>query len=426
MIKDRTNRAVQAWCLYDWAISGFQTTIVGAILPIYFRQVSCFTLTENHIATSIWGFLSALAMLGVAVVSLILGPVSDYGGLKKRMLGTFTVIGIVFTVAIAFSGPGQWIWLSLVFVIASIAAAGSEVFYDSLLPYVAAPNQLNRISARGYATGYLGSGLLLAINVALIISLPKTEIAGKTIPLLGMQVSFFSVAIWWGLFSIPLFLQVQDSAKPIAWPGRDVLGISIRRLRNTFKDIRRYKTVFMLLLAFWFYNDGIGTVIKMATAYGDEIGIGMNDLIGAFLMVQFIGIPCTLLFGKLSDRIGAKSSILIGLMVYIGISIGGFFMQKAIHFWILAGLVGLVQGGTQALSRSLYAAMIPKEKSAEFFSFFNISGKFAGIIGPAMFALVSQFFHNSRYSILSLIFFFIAGGVLLTKVPEPRSTPDQE
>jgi UMF1 family MFS transporter len=426
MIKDRTNRAIQAWCLYDWAISGFQTTIVGAILPIYFRQVSCFTLAKNHFATSIWGFLSALAMLGVAVVSLILGPVSDYTGLKKRMLGTFTAIGIVFTAAIAFLGPGQWVWLSLVFVIASIAAAGSEVFYDSLLPYVAAPNQLNRISARGYATGYLGGGLLLAINVALIISLPKTEIAGKTIPLLGMQLSFFSVAIWWGLFSIPLFLQVRESAQCISWPGRDVLGISIRRLRNTFKDIRRYRTAFMLLLAFWFYNDGIGTVIKMATAYGDEIGIGMNDLIGAFLMVQFIGIPCTLLFGKLSDRIGAKSSILIGLTVYLGISIGGFFMQKAIHFWILAGLVGLVQGGTQALSRSLYAAMIPKKKSAEFFSFFTISGKFAGIIGPALFALVSQFFHNSRYSILSLIFFFIAGGVILIKVPEPRPTSDQE
>jgi UMF1 family MFS transporter len=426
MIKDRANRAIQAWCMYDWAISGFQTTIVGAILPIYFRQVSCFATAENHIATSIWGYLSALAMLGVAIVSLILGPVSDYGGLKKRTLGAFTVIGIAFTVAIAFSGPGQWVWLSLVFVIANIAADGSEVFYDSLLPDVATPNQLNRISARGYATGYLGGGILLAINVVMIIFLPKTEIGGKTVPLFGMQLSFFSVAVWWGLFSLPLFLHVRESVKEDAWPGRDVFEISLHRLRNTLKDIRRYRTAFMMLLAFWLYNDGIGTVIKMATAYGDEIGIEMNDLIGAFLMVQFIGIPCTLLFGKLSDRIGTKSSILIGLMVYLCISVGGFFMQKAIHFWILAGLVGLVQGGTQALSRSLYAGMIPKEKSAEFFSFFTISGKFAGIIGPALFALASQCFHNSRYGILSLIFFFIAGGMLLIRIPEDRATPDQE
>ena len=418
MIKNKFNRAVQAWCLYDWAISGFQTTIVGAILPIFFRRVACFSFTENHIATSMWGYLSAIAMLGVAAISLLLGPVSDYGRLKKRMLGIFTGTGVVFTVAIAASGPGQWLWLSLVFIAASIAASGSEVFYDSLLPYVASHQQLNQVSARGYATGYMGGGLLLAVNIVLINILPTTEIDGAPVPLLGMQLSFFTVALWWGLFAIPLFLQVRESTQPPSWPGRDIFRISVRRLRDTFHDIRRYRAAFTLLLAFWFYNDGIGTVIIMATAYGDEIGIGINDLIGAFLLVQFIGIPCTLLFGKLSDRIGARTSILTGLLIYIGISIGGFFMQNALHFWILAGCVGLVQGGTQALSRSLYAGMIPKKKSAEFFSFYNISGKFAGIAGPALFALFSQLFRNSRYGILSLIFFFIAGGILLIRVPE--------
>lgn len=406
--------------MYDWAISGFQTTIIGAVLPIFFRQVACHNVPQNHLATSIWGYISSIAMTCVALLSLLLGPVSDHSAVKKPFLGLFTGIGIIFTGAMAFTGAGQWLWISILFIVASIAAAGSEVFYDGLLPHIAAPEELDRISTRGYAYGYLGGGLLLAVNILMIFYLPQTEIApGKQVPLWGMQLSFISVAFWWGVFAMPLFKWVPEPPRAAAYrPGLQTLSIAVNRLKNTFMNIRKYKNAFILLLAFWLYSDGIGTVIKMATAYGDEIGIGYMDLIGAFVMVQFIGIPCTVLFGKIADVIGAKRSILLGLLIYTGISIGGFFMQKAVHFWILAGFVGMVQGGTQALSRSMYARMIPKDKSAEFFSFYTISGKFAGIMGPAFFALSGQLFHNSRYGILCLVLFFITGGILLLKVPD--------
>jgi len=418
-------RAVRAWCMYDWAISAFQTTIVGAILPIYFRQIACFSLPEKHMATSLWGIISAIAMAGVAVLSILLGPVSDHSGLKKHFLGGFTAIGVLFTFGFALTKPGHWLPLAAIFIIASIAAAGSEVFYDALLPHVAARNHLDRVSTRGYAMGYLGGGLLLVINVLMINLLPNSEIAPDlTVPLLGMRLSFISVGFWWAVFAIPLFIHVHESrgVRP-GWPGKAALVIAVTRLKATFHDIRKYREAFTLLIAFWFYSDGIGTVIKMATAYGDEIGIGTNDLIGAFILVQFIGIPCTFLFGRLSKWIGVKKSILIGLSFYLAISIGGFFMKNALHFWILAGFVGLVQGGTQALSRSFYARLIPLEKSAEFFSFFTISGKFAGIMGPVLFALTSQFFRNSRYGILSLIGFFLIGGYLLIKVPDKSGEP---
>ncbi|MBN2105429.1 MFS transporter [bacterium] len=418
-------KSVCAWSMYDWAISGFQTTVIGAILPIFFRQIACISLPDKHIGTVMWGGISAIAMAAVAIISLILGPISDYSAVKKRFLGLFTGLGILFTCGIAMTGPGDWLWLASIFILASIAASGSEIFYDSLLPHITTPNHLDRVSSRGYAMGYLGGGLLLAINIIMINILPRTEISpGNTVPLSAMQISFFSVALWWGVFSLPLFRHVSEpQGKARKWPGHQIFTISTQRLRNTLRDIRNYQSAFLFLLAFWFYNDGIGTVIKMATAYGDEIGIDMNDLIGAFLLVQFIGVPCTFLFGRLSKKIGTKHSILIGLSVYAGISIGGFFMQKAIHFWILAGCVGLVQGGTQALSRSLYARLIPKDKSAEFFGFFAISGKFAGIAGPVIFALTSQIFKNSRYGVLSLLFFFLAGGALLIGVPENNKKP---
>ncbi|HDQ46443.1 MAG TPA: MFS transporter, partial [bacterium] len=224
---------------------------------------------------------------------------------------------------------------------------------------------------------------------------------------------------WWGLFSIPLFRHVPEPAGQGKPAASSIFRESLIRLKETFSDIRRYRPAFLFILAFWFYNDGIGTIIKMATVYGSEIGIGTLDLVGALLLTQFVGIPCSLLFGRIAGRVGAKRAILAGIGVYGLISLGGFLMASALHFWILAFVVGLVQGGTQALSRSYYAVLIPKDKSAEFFSFYNISGKFAGILGPALFGLINQLSGNSRLGILSLLFFFITGGILLWRVPDP-------
>jgi UMF1 family MFS transporter len=244
-----------------------------------------------------------------------------------------------------------------------------------------------------------------------------------------MRLSFLSVGLWWGLFSIPLFRHVPEpKGVQIGLTGENPIGIAVNRLSKTFKEIRQYRQLTLFIAAFWLYADGIGTIIKMAIAFGDEIGISTLDLVGALLLTQVLGIPFTLGFGKLAGRIGAKKGILLGLCVYTGVTIGGYFITEAIHFWILALFIGLVQGGTQALSRSLYGSMVPKKKSAEFFGFYNISGKFAGVAGPAIFGLVGQLTQTSRLGILSLILFFIAGGLLLLKVDveEGRKIADRE
>jgi UMF1 family MFS transporter len=418
--------------MYDWANSAFATTIMAAVLPIFFRNVAAthYSSQQSHIATSIWGYTTAIALFCVAVLSLILGPISDYGSTKKRFLAAFVFLGCISTAMLGITGPGDWIWVCFLFILGNIGYAGSEVFYDSILPHIAGPKEIDRISTRGYALGYVGGGILLIINIAMIWFLPKMIVppGNESVPVLGMQLSFVSVGIWWGLFSIPIFKHVPEPpGVRQGMGGENPLGIAFRRLSQTFKDIKQYRQLFLFIIAFWFYNDGIGTIIKMATAYGDEIGIGTLDLIGALLLTQFVGIPCTILFGRITSRISTKSAILFGLGVYILITIGGYFMTSSLHFWILAFIVGMVQGGTQGLSRSLYASMVPTAKSAEFFSFYNISGKFAGVMGPFIFGLMGQIGKSSRLGIISLIFFFLIGGLLLIRVQvdEGRSQANQ-
>lgn len=417
----KSSKTINAWCLYDWANSAFATTIMAAVLPIFFREVATVNLdsTQQHLATSLWGYTASIAMLFVSIVSLLFGPVSDYSSSKKKFLKYFIILGVISTTLLTFTGFGTWMFVSLFFILGNIGYAGSEVFYNSLLPHISPPDKIDQVSTKGYAFGYIGGGLLLMINIGMIWLLPKTTLSldHAEIPVLGMQLSFLSVAIWWGIFSLPILRHVPEPHGPTATLSDiNPFKVAFKRLRNTFHHIKKYKQLFLFLLAFWLYNDGIGTIIKMATAYGSEIGIGTLDLIGALLLVQIVGVPFSFAFGRLAQIISTKKSILLGLTVYSILTIGAFFMTKAIHFWILAFMVGLVQGGTQGLSRSLYGSMVPKDKSAEFFSFYNISGKFAGIAGPAVFALTSQLMKSSRFGIISLIFFFMAGAVLLMQV----------
>jgi UMF1 family MFS transporter len=407
--------------MYDWAASAFATTIMAVFLPIFFRNVAAVTLpeTQHQLATSIWGYTTAIAMAVVAVLSLILGPVSDYASSRKRLLAVFVGVGVLSTSLLSFTGPGDWVWVAILFILGSIGAEGGEVFYNAMLPHIAHPGEIDRVSSRGYALGYVGGGILLAVNLLMIGLLPKTVTTpgADAVPVLGMRLSFLSVAVWWVVFSIPLFRRVPEPrGVQVGLVGDNPLVVAGRRLSRTFRDMRRYRHLFLFIVAFWFYNDGIGTVMKMAVAYGDEIGIGTLDLVGAILLTQAVGIPFTILFGRLAGRIGAKKGILSGLGIYMMIAIGGYFMTRAVHFWVLASLVGMAQGGSQALSRSLYASMVPRKKSAEFFSFYNISGKFAGMMGPAVFALVGQLAGTSRLGVLSLIFFLVVGGVLLILV----------
>jgi UMF1 family MFS transporter len=408
-------KTINAWSMYDWANSAFATTIMAAVLPIYYRAIAEPTLSGNQI-TSYWAYTNSIALLLIAIISPILGAMADFKGQKKRYLTIFALFGIIATAFMFFLTTGDWLMASILFILGNIGFAGANVFYDSLLPHIAKKNDIDQISTRGYAMGYVGGGILLAVNLAMIMLSPE-HLTG-----LMTRISLASVAVWWLIFTIPLWKRVAEPPRQVFKGEMDSnpFKAGFNRLGETFKEIRKYGDLFKFLVAFWLYNDGIGTIIKMATIYGDEIGIGQTDLIGALLMVQFVGIPFAFAFGWLAKKIGTKNSIYISLGVYTLISIAGYFMSTALHFWILGLAVAMVQGGAQALSRSLYGRMVPKAQSAEFFSFYSVSGKFAGIIGPLVFGLVSQLFGNSRLGIVSLIIFFISGALLLTRVDEEK------
>ena len=405
-------KELRAWAMYDWANSAFTTTIMAAVLPIYYADVAAADLPEN-IRTAYWGYTTGFGLLLIAIASPLLGAIADLFGKKKTYLFWFTLAGAVTTAMLATVYRGDWLWASGLFLVANIGWAGANVFYDSLLPSIANHDEVDRVSTAGYAMGYLGGGLLLLLNLAWIL---KPEMWGFADKGAAVRMSFISVAVWWVVFTYPLMRHVKE---PLA-TGKSLTGsaltLGFRQLAATFKEVRQYKQVMIFLVAYWFYTDGIGTIIKMATIYGREIGIGSTDLIGALLLVQFLGMPATFAFGVIAKRLGAKASIMLTLIVYTGICLLGFAMTEAWHFWILSGLVALVQGGSQALSRSLYATMVPSHQASEFFGFVSVSARFAGILGPIMFGLVSQFSGESRLSILFLVSFFVIGMVLLARV----------
>ena len=414
---------LRAWAMYDWATSAMQTVIMTAVFPIFFVKVAGANLPPEQ-ATQQLSLVNSIALTLVAIASPILGAISDLAGNKKRLLAAFMLAGVLATGSMYWIGHGELGLASALFIISMIGATGSFVFYESLLPHIASPPEIDRVSTAGFALGYLGGGMLLALNLAWIqkpewFGLPSGPGLTPSEATLPARLAFVSVAVWWGLFSIPLFRTVPEPPRrrerdePPA--GRAILG-AFTRLGETLRELRGFRHAFIFLLAFLIYNDGIQTIIKMATAYGTEIGIGAGALIGAILIVQFVGIPCAFLFGMLAGRIGAKRAIFIGLVAYTGISVLGYFMTTATHFYILAGLVGMVQGGTQALSRSLFASMVPKHKSGEFFGFFSVFEKFAGILGPLFFYVAIELTGSSRAAILSIIAFFAVGAVLLAKV----------
>ena len=401
--------------MYDWANSAFQVTIITAVFPSFFTTVAAVDLPPTT-ATARYSLITAVAVAITAVLAPVLGAIADYRAVKKTMLGAFVGIGVVTTLMMSGIDQGEWRYAATLFIVANVAIGASYVFYDSFLPHIAAPDELDRVSTSGYALGYIGGGLLLVLNLSWIIS-PATFGIPDTIA--ATKLSFVSVAVWWLLFSLPLFRRVPE---PVRLLERDETGnenalrIAFVRLKKTFLELRAYRQASLMLLAFLLYNDGIQTIIRMADVYGAEVGIDRNARIAAFVLVQFVGVPFAFLFGALAHRVGAKTSIYIGLVVYVGISLLAYFMTTALHFFVLAALVGTVQGGCQALSRSLFARMIPKHKSSEFFGFFSVFEKFAGIAGPTLFFASINLFGSSRAAIVSVILFFVAGGLVLTRV----------
>jgi MFS transporter, UMF1 family len=409
-------KPTRAWVMYDWANSAFVTIVVAAVFPPWFTALVAGpdgTEAERAVATRWLSLGTVIALAIIAVASPLLGAIADHAPIKKRMLGTFTAIGALATAALWFAGA-DWQLALVLFAIGNVAANGAFVFYDSLLPHVARRDELDRVSTAGYALGYLGGGLLLAVCVVMILQPGLFGTDADT----AIRLSFVMTAAWWVIFAIPLFRHVPEPTLPAAQRagGAAAIRAGVTDLLQTWRELRRLPQAALLLVAFLVYNDGVGTIIRMATAYGTEIGLATGHLITALLIVQFVGIPASFGFGQIAGRIGTRPAIFIGLAVYCVVSILGYFMTTALHFYLLAGLVGLVQGGVQALSRSLFASLIPRHRSSKFFGLFAVFEKFAGILGPLLFFAFNAAFGSSRPAILAVILFFIGGAALLARV----------
>ena len=354
---------LRAWAMYDWANSAFMATVVTAVFPIYFSSVAAADL-DPATASFRFAVTTFIALSVVAVLAPILGAIADVAGIKKKMLGAFLALGVVATACMFFIERGDWLLAAVLFVVANIGVTASFVFYDSLLPHIASTDEMDRVSTAGYALGYLGGGVLLAVNLAWIQFPEMFGLGGSE---LASRLSFVSVAVWWLGFSIPMFRTVPEPVRAIEADeqvGQNLIGVALVRLGETLRELRGHKQAFLMMLAFLVYNDGIGTIIRMATTFGTEIGLAQGDLITAIMLVQFIGVPFAFVFGQLATWLGAKRSIFLALAVYVGISILSYGMTTATEFYVLAALVGMVQGGSQALSRSLFASMVPRNLPA--------------------------------------------------------------
>jgi MFS transporter, UMF1 family len=413
-------RAQLAWAMYDWANSAFATTIMGSILPNYF---AAYIATEG--ALTIWGYTVAIGSLIAAVISPVLGAIADFRGSKKKFMAFFIALGVISTALLYLvRSPADQMLASVLYILGTIGFAGSLVFYDALLPHVADEEEMDQVSSKGYALGYIGGGLLLLINVIMIFVGPSLlpNMAEEQATMLMMRLSLASVAVWWTVFSIPVFRRVKEPARMAEKSeiGQSVLSVGFKRFFKALREISKFRDLFWFLLTFFVYANGIGTIITMAVAFGTDLGFGTMVLIGTLLMVQFVAAPFAIWFGKLAKKIGTKQAITLSLLVYTVIAIVGYFMSKEWHFLLLGFGVAMVQGGSQALSRSLVGQLMPKSKTAEFYGFFSVSEKFNTVVGPFIMALVTQLTGQGRYGIVSLVIFFIAGILMLRKVDIER------
>ena len=404
----------QAWGWYDWANSVYFTTVITAVFPAFYSSYAAKGY-EPAQASARFALVTTISIALVAVLSPILGALADYSGVKKRLLAIFMSIGVTSCALMALIGEGDIMLASALFFIGNIGVSGSTVFYDSLLPHVAAPRDTDRVSSAGYLMGYVSGGVLLLINLAWIL-FPATF--GFADGVAATRASFVAVAVWWAVFSIPLFRNVPEP--PAAGGGERSFSIAIafKRLARTFSEVRRYRNAFLLFIAMLLYQDGIQTVIRMSSIYGAEVGIDQNAQIAAFVMVQFVGIPFSYLFGMMGTRVGTKRCIFAAIGVYIVATSLAYFMTTATHFFILAFLVAMVLGGSQALSRALFARMIPQDRTSEFFGFYAVSERFATVFGPTLFGLSVAITGSSRSALLAIIGLFVAGAFVLSFVDE--------
>ncbi len=428
-------RSIWAWALYDTGNSAFATVVMAGFFPVFFKSYWS-AGADVTVSTAQLGLANAAAGFAVALLAPVLGAIADSGQTKKKFLSFFTCLGIAGTTALMFIQKGNWPYAAALYIAGVVGFSGANVFYDALLPAVAGKKNIDYVSSLGYALGYLGGGLFFAFCIWMTLrpttfGLTATDVHGLT-PLAVKKVmetaraaavttSFLLTAAWWLVFTLPLLLLVREPAATALPKSTAPLRDGFKQIYQTLREIKKIKPVWIFLLAYWFYIDGVNTIIRMAIDYGMSLGFVYTDLIIALLITQFVGFPCALVFGKWGQKWGPKNVLYITIVIYLGIVLWGMLITDKTEFYILAILVGLVQGGIQALSRSYYSRLIPQGKTAQFYGFFNMVGRYAVIFGPVLMGISGYLTRSPRAGIASIALFFIIGGLLLYAVKDDNT-----
>ena len=408
-------KRVISWALYDWANSAFATTVMAGFFPLFFKSFWAADLSPAE-STAVIGTTNSLAGLLIVLLAPFLGAYSDLGKFKKKFLAFFALLGVLSTGYLYFIPQGDWVIAASLYALAVIGFSGGNIFYDSLIASVSKQDQRHKVSSLGFSLGYLGGGLLFVINVLMYLNPAWFGLSSQSEAILW---SFLSVAIWWAVFSLPLFMSVEEKSNTEISKGLfENITEAFKAVVLTLREIKKHKRVAIFLIAYWLYIDGVDTIVRMAVAYGSDIGLDASSMITALLLTQFVGFPATLVFGIYADKIGFKKILTIGISIYILVTFYAYYMTTALEFYILAGTVGLVQGGVQAISRSFFSTIIPVNKEAQFFGFYNLVGKSAVFLGPVLVSWVALIFGNPRFGILSLLFLLVPGLILLWMVPD--------
>lgn len=413
-----TGRAAWGWAFNDWANSAFATSVMGVFFPIMFKQYWSAGAAATT-STFRLGMVNSVSSVVVALLSPILGIIADRGSKRKKFLFFFTLLGVVMTGGLFMAAKGDWQLAALLYLLASMGFSGSLTFYDALLVLVSSEERRDMTSALGYSLGYLGGGLLFAVNILMV---SKPALFGFADASEAVKICFLTVAAWWLLFSIPLFLFVKEEEGNGAKLTLLAVGEGFRELLGTIRAIGDHRPAFLFLAAYWLYIDGVDTIIRMAVDFGLGLGFTNQSLMTAFLVTQFVGFPAAIIYGKLGVRFGIKRAIYFGLGVYVLVVAWAFNMSQAWEFYMLSIAVGLVQGGVQALSRSYFASLIPQDRSAEFFGFYNMLGKSAAVLGPLMMGLAATLLNSTRAAILPILLLLAGGALVLRLVPEPGAS----
>ncbi|MEC0404584.1 MFS transporter [Bacillus velezensis] len=403
----RFSKEESSWMLYDWANSAYSVIIMTAVFPLFFKAAAAENGVSAADSTAYLGYTIAAATFILAMLGPVLGTIADYKGCKKRFFAFFLLIGVAGTAALALIPGESWMLLLICYTISTIGFAGSNVFYDAFLVDVAAKERMNMVSARGFGLGYIGSTIPFLLSIAVILS-AQAEVIPLSAQAAG-RIAFLITAAWWGLFSIPLLLRVRQ---------RYYIEREPRLVLSSFIRLAGTLALFLFLLAYFFYIDGVGTIITMSTSYGADLGISAANLLIVLFVTQVVAAPFSILYGRLAERFKGKTMLYAGIGVYMIVCTYAYFMDSAFDFWVLAMLVATSQGGIQALSRSYFAKLVPKQNANEFFGFYNIFGKFASIIGPLLIAVTAQLTGNSSAAVFSLILLFVIGIAILAFVPE--------